>query len=167
MSYIQGFGRGSLGGMATLQAANGMSIGQAMSQATKELKQYLKAEIEAFYASYSPVANGYNRTGALRDVFKNAVAKGLKYDASTGTVKFDISYNLNKAAHKSWDGGKADVVKLLNYGYVTKGKPKKLPYARNGFYFIDRAVEKFNTSNNLGVTASATPFKQARNDYRL
>ena len=159
MSYLTG------GNLKDMRTGGGLTVGQMISAATKELKDCINAEIDAFYSSYRPTM--YVRTKAFKDVFKNAVAKGIEYIPSEGVVRFTLDYNLDKAAHKSWDGGKSDVVKLLNYGYKTSGKPNKLPYARNPFNFIEKGVNKFNATNKYGAYANPAPLCSARKMYRV
>ena len=69
--------------------------------------------------------------------------------------------------HKSlWENSEVNILLLMNYGYETQtGWHKDIPYFghREGGYFLENAVERFNRENEFGITVKAE-YQGRRND---
>lgn len=78
----------------------------------------------------------------------------------TDVTKLSIRIRFNKNAfHKSlWSNKAINALLLMNYGFETKsGWHQNIPYFgyREGGYFLEKAIERFNNSNYFGITVEA------------
>lgn len=124
-----------------------------ITQMGKELEDLIRVELKNYYNSYTPTV--YTRTNtSVSDIKVRTVARtGLGYE-----LIIDLNSN-----HRSLFGGEdANSLWLLNAGYVAKGLEDKLGkevehFTRfKGTNFINKAIEKFNKSNNMDVQISLT-----------
>lgn len=132
-----------------LQLHNGRTIEQQMKYEAKRFLKILQEEIDEWYRSYSPTV--YSRSYGM----KNSIyAEDLVNIDSSGTqLTIKIKYT-DEAMHESLWGGSVDTLLLMNNGYQVKnGWHKDIPYFgfREGGYFLEKAVERFNQDNQFGI----------------
>lgn len=114
----------------------------------------LQEEIDIWYRSYTPVE--YERSWRMRDSIYVDNYVSVSIDATRLSIR--VKFNKN-AFHKSlWGNEEVNVLLLMNYGYETKsGWHKDIPYFgyREGGYFLERAMDRFNNTNEFGIAVEA------------
>ncbi len=114
----------------------------------------LQEEIDIWYRSYTPVE--YERTFKMCNCIYAEQYVTVDIDAS----KLSIRIRFNKDAyHKSlWGNEEVNALLLMNNGYETKsGWYKDIPYFgyREGGHFLEKAMARFNDTNEFGITVTA------------
>lgn len=127
-------------GQEAMITKNTARIDIILKECAAELEGYLKDELTNYFTS-TPEGDHYSRTGkTIKDI---EVMNPEKITAGSWSIKIGMD-----SPHPSWvDGGKdGNTITLLDTGWETFN-------TFTGLNYIDKAVEKFNTSNKYGVTA--------------
>ena len=137
-----------------LRLNNGRTIAQQMYYEARRFMAILQEEIDIWYHSYSPTE--YERTFKMRKCIYAEQYITVDIDAS----KLSIRIRFNKDAyHKSlWGNKEANALLLMNNGFETKsGWHKDIPYFgyREGGHFLEKAMTRFNDTNEFGITVRA------------
>lgn len=133
-----------------LRLPNGRTVEQQMKYEAKRFLKILQEEIDSWYASYSPEI--YHRSYDMRN---SIYAEDIVDIDSSGTqLTIKIKYT-DDAIHQSlWGGDEVDTLLLMNDGYQVKSgwhrNIENFGY-REGGHFLERAVERFNKDNYLGI----------------
>lgn len=136
-----------------LRLPNGRTVEQQMKYEGQRFMGILQDELNEWYSEYTPVM--YQRTYAmLGSVFAEDL---VEVDYSGTTLEVRVKYS-DLAMHKSlWSDDEVNTLFLLNNGYqVSSGWHRNVPYFgyREGGHFLDRAVERFNRENELGIVVN-------------
>lgn len=139
--------------VAKMKLPDGKTLESALKSEANRLKSLLQAEINRWYASYSPVQ--YPRSYNMRDsIYVDDV---VRVGGSGNQLTVSLKYS-DSAYHKSlWSNEKVNVIYLENYGYrVSKGWHKNIPYFgyRSQGGYLEDAVRAFNQSGSLGFKAT-------------
>ena len=114
----------------------------------------LQEEIDIWYRSYTPME--YERSWKMRDSIY--VDDYISVSIDTTRLSIRIKFNQN-AFHKSlWGNEEVNALLLMNDGFETKnGWHKDIPYFgyREGGHFLEKAMKRFNDSNEFGITVEA------------
>lgn len=132
---------------------NGRTVEQQMKYEGQRFMNILQEEIDEWYLKYTP--SMYQRTYAMHSsIFADDL---VDIDCSGTTLEVRVKYS-DLAMHKSlWSDDEVNTLFLLNNGYqVSSGWHKDIPYFgyREGGHFLDRAVERFNRENDLGIVVN-------------
>lgn len=136
-----------------LRLPNGRTVEQQMKCEGQRFMSILQDEINEWYSKYTPVM--YQRT---YDMLASVSAEDLVDINCSGTkLEVRVKYS-DLAMHKSlWSDDEVNTLFLMNNGYqVSSGWHKDIPYFgyRTGGHFLDRAIERFNRDNELGIVVN-------------
>lgn len=134
-----------------LKLNNGRTIKQQLVYEARRFMNILQEELELWYHSYSPTE--YERTFKMQNCIY--ADDYVSVDIDTNKLSIYIRFNDN-AYHKSlWGNEEVNTLLLMNNGFETKsGWHKDIPYFgyREGGHFLEKAIKRFNDSNNFGIT---------------
>lgn len=137
-----------------LKLNNGRTIVQQLYYEADRFMNILQEEIDIWYRSYTPVE--YERSWRMRDSIYVDNYVSVSIDATRLSIR--VKFNKN-AFHKSlWGNEEINVLLLLDEGYEVKsGWHKDIPNFgyRSGGMFLERAMERFNNTNEFGITVEA------------
>lgn len=133
-----------------LQLPNGRTFEKQMQYEAKRFLKILQDEIDKWYRAYSPTM--YQRTYNMKS---SVYAEDfVDIDSSGMQLSIKVKYT-DEAYHQSlWSSDEVNTLLLMNYGYrVQSGWHKDIPYFgyREGGYFLESAVERFNRDNYFGI----------------
>ena len=125
-----------------------------MRYEARQFMDILQEEIDIWYHSYSPVE--YQRTFKIHNCIYAENYITVDIDASKLSIRIRFTDN---AYHKSlWGNEEVNILLLMNNGYKTRsGWHKNIPYFgyREGGHFLEKAMARFNNSNEFGITVEA------------
>ena len=137
-----------------LKLNNGRTIVQQLCHEADRFMNILQEEIDIWYRSYTPVE--YERSWRMRDSICVDNYVSVSIDATRLSIR--VKFNKN-AFHKSlWGNEEVNILLLMNSGYETKsGWHKNIEYFgyRSAGMFLERAIKRFNNTNNFGITVEA------------
>ena len=131
---------------------NGRTVEQQLIYEAERFRSILEEEIQNWYSSYTPVK--YLRTYSMQQAI--AVDNYVKIELNGQKLSICIKFT-DRAIHESLWGGSVNTLLLLNDGYsVSKGWHKDIPNFgyRNGGYFLEKALARFNQDNTFGIQVS-------------
>lgn len=129
-------------GQGIFFAQNEKVLLNKLHEAGIELEKLIQDEIDMYYSSYDPVQ--YNRTYK----FKNSLRMSNPIKTGVNEWTIEIYFDKDLADH---DG--AYVPTLIDEGWDYRNRTNKDIYRfthYEGYNFIEKAVEKFNSQNKYG-----------------
>lgn len=134
-----------------LRLNNGKTIEQMLKSEAKRFLKILQQEIDNWYKSYSPTF--YKRTYNMRHSLYVEDYVAVSVDARKLTI--NINYTDDALSTGYWGQGPVNTLQLMNDGYSVHKNVwfrdiEHFGYV-NGAKFFERAIERFNIDNQLGI----------------
>lgn len=137
-----------------IRLKNGRTIAQQMYYEARRFMDILQEEIDIWYRSYSPIE--YQRTYKMQHCIY--AEDYISVDIDENRLSILIRFKDN-AYHKSlWGNEEVNALLLMNNGFEAKsGWHKDIPYFgyREGGYFLEKAMKRFNDKNEFGITVKS------------
>lgn len=136
----------------TLLKMSGLNPLVMITEMGEKLEELLRKELKAYYDLYSPKV--YMRTHkTINDIKVRTVERT--------SMGYELIIDLNSNHRSIFDGESSNTLWLLNSGYISKKLEQQRGVVEHftrfrGANYINKAIEKFNKSNNLDVQISLT-----------
>ena len=142
------------------KTGTGETYAEILKREVDRLYDCIQDEIDRFYRSYTPSPYGYKRTWRFHDSLYAEDLVDIRINGNQ--VELSLRFHPDLAFHENFDGShETNVAVILNYGYVANELEKKIgvvPYftRRDGFFFIENGIMRWNKSNKLGIQIDVT-----------
>lgn len=147
----------------TYPELNGKTIRQALTDEANYLKELIIKHLNRERSQFIPVM--YNRTGGVIDALYTDPQITYTINGNTMTFNMYVRFDDNAVRDSNFGANlriscddDANVAYLLNYGYRVR-KPvwfrDKINLGiRGGWFYLEHAIDEFNSSNSLGIQLS-------------
>ncbi|QWU14443.1 hypothetical protein SAMN04487895_101755 [Paenibacillus sophorae] len=127
-------------------------VRKALNEAAKLLEKIMHEELEAYYASYTPVDGGYERTYGLLNSLRISPITQVGNE-----LHINVYFDRESATHPSIFGGEDGyVAKLINDGWSWSNTSVNIYHLSHyeGFHFVEKALQRFSSENKWGFRIS-------------
>lgn len=137
-----------------LKMLNGLTIGDNLRIESRRLLKCIQDEIDNYYDSYSPK---FYRPRTYR--FQQALYAEdfIEINIIKSTLNINLKFNESLSYHDSFSGRDVYVPLLINDGWSWDGWEDAQDdhfHKYSGFHFLEKGIEKFNSTNSLGITVT-------------
>lgn len=136
-----------------LKMKNGKTVTQNLRYEAKRLMDCIQSEIDNYYNSYDPSV--YKRTYRFQGALY--AEDFINIDVKDNMVYIYLRFQSDLAYHDSFSGKDVFVPLLINDGWCWDGWEDAQDdhfHKYSGFHFLEKGIEKFNSTNSLGITVT-------------
>ena len=147
-----------------MRTGTGETYAEILKREVDRLYDCIQDEIERFYRSYEPSV--YKRTWRFQGSLYAEDLVDIRINGDQ--VELSLKFHPDLVFHENFDGShESHIGILMNYGYVADELEKRIgvvPYftRRDGFFFIENGIMRWNKSNSLGIQIDVTAIYNGR-----